>query len=459
MGAKTRTLYDPGALKSLSIRPLHVTVTEGPDSGQTHELKKRTIIVGSDPDLPVSLNDETVSYRHARFEQTEQGLSVQDLGSTNGIMLNDIRIEKGIIPLPAELHIGNSVLRIETENTPFEVNVYESDHLAGLVGQSPAMEELFGMIARVAPSDATTLISGESGTGKELVARAIHDLSKRASSPFVVFDCSAVPSELIESELFGHIKGSFTGASDSRKGAFKEASGGTLFLDEIGELATELQPKLLRVLESREVKAVGSEKREQVDVRIVAATHRPLRHMVDEGSFRQDLYYRLAHIELLIPPLRERSDDIPLLIEHFLEQLETDQKPEVSFETMNKLMKHQWSGNVRELKNYVDRAALLSGDGKMETRFLMPQTSAAKSTQESDSPTSSGTSPLSIDFNLPFKDAKNQLVESFERTYWLRMLRANRWNISAAAREAGIHRKSLEYVVRKLDLKEIEASD
>lgn len=459
MGAKTRTIYDPGALKSLSIRPLHVAIIAGPGAGQSYELKKRTIIAGSDPDLPIALNDETVSRRHARFEQTENGLLVQDLGSTNGIMLHDVRIEKGLVPLPTELSLGNSVLRIETENIPFEVNVYEHDHLAGLVGKSSVMEELFGMIARVAPADATTLISGESGTGKELVARAIHDLSKRASQPFVIFDCSAVPSELIESELFGHVKGSFTGASESRKGAFKEAHGGTLFLDEIGELSTELQPKLLRVLESKEVKSVGAEKREKVDVRIVAATHRPLRHMVDEGSFRQDLYFRLAHIELIIPPLRERSEDIPLLIEHFLDQQEGDRKLEVSFETMHKLMAHHWSGNVRELKNYVERAALLSGDGRIETRFLMPQGSAPNAHQNVAVAGGPAGQELSVDFSLPFKDAKNQLIESFERSYWLRMLRAHRWNVSAAAREAGIHRKSLEYVVRKLDLKEVEASD
>ncbi len=459
MGAKTRTIYDPEALKSLSLRPLHVAVIAGPDAGQEYELKKRTIIVGSDPDLPIALNDETVSRRHARFEQTEKGLLVQDLGSTNGIMLNDVQIEKGAVPLPTELTLGNSVLRIQTENTPFEVNVYQNDHLAGLVGKSSAMEELFGMIARVAPTDVTTLISGESGTGKELVAQAIHDLSKRVAKPFVVFDCSAVPSDLIESELFGHVKGSFTGASETRKGAFKEANGGTLFLDEIGELSTELQPKLLRVLESREIKAVGAEKREKVDVRIVAATHRPLRHMVDDGTFRQDLYFRLAHIELVIPPLRERSEDIPLLIEHFLDQQDSDQTLEVSFETMNKLMKHHWSGNVRELKNYVERAAILSGDGRIETRFLMPQGNAQDANQNNSLKGSASSQELAIDFNLPFKDAKNQLVESFERTYWLRMLRAHRWNISAAAREAGIHRKSLEYVVRKLDLKKLEASE
>ncbi len=459
MAGQTTTLYDPSALKSVTFRPLSVRVRTGPEKGKRFTVKNRHIVLGTDPELPIALTDGTVSRRHAVVEHSPKGLLIRDLDSTNGTFIKDVRVEAAYMQLPGVLRVGNTELKISFEDESVNVDLYTGEHLAGMVGQSTAMQEVFGLVARAAPTDVTVLISGESGTGKELVARALHQLSKRAEGPFVVFDCSAVPAELIESELFGHLKGAFTGASAARTGAFREAHKGTLFLDEIGELSPELQPRLLRVLESREVKPVGGERHESVDIRIVSATNRSLLSMVQNGDFREDLYYRMAHIEISLPPLRERAEDIPLLIRHFLEQSDHAGDLDVGFETMEKLIKHPWPGNIRELKNYLDRASILSQGDRIETKFLTTHGSMSSNEQMSTTQKGAAISPseqmenLVVDYDLPFKDAKTNLVEAFEKAYWTRMLDEHRWNISGAARAAGIHRKSLEYVVKKLGLR------
>ncbi len=459
MSPKTVALLDPAALKALTVKPVRLVVTSGPDKDQSFRIDRRTEILGSDPDLELSLTDEAVSRRHAVFEMSEGGLKLRDLHSTNGTWVNDVRVCEAFLPLPCRVRVGETELLVQAEDDPVQVDTYTTDRLGPMVGGSDAMREVFALVARAAQTDATVIVTGESGTGKELVARALHDLSERKSAPFVVFDCGAVPKELIESELFGHVKGAFTGASAPRTGAFREANRGTLFLDEIGELQPELQPRLLRVLESLEVKAVGSERREKVDVRIVAATNRPLKSMVREGSFREDLFYRLAQLEVRLPPLRDRPEDIPLLVETYLKEAATDGNVQVGYDTMRRLMAHHWPGNVRELRNYLDRAILLSGDGRLESRFLVPAVTDTERSAAPDAGTGSeeggagADHGLPVHYDLPFKDAKSRLVEAFEKAYWLRMLEAHRWNISAAARAAGIHRKSLEYVVRKLGLR------
>jgi DNA-binding NtrC family response regulator len=339
-----------------------------------------------------------------------------------------------------------------------EIRLSGRERLGGLIGRSMAMREVFGILSRVAPTHATVLIEGESGTGKELAARAIHDRSKRASGPFVVFDCSAVPKDLLESELFGHRKGAFTGAVATRKGAFEVADGGTLFLDEIGELSLELQPKLLRALESGEIRAVGAVDVVHCDTRIVAATNRNLKREVSEGNFREDLYYRLAVIQVRMPPLRSRTEDIPLLVEHFLSELTTStgrsEPLQVSFSTMEKLKRHRWPGNVRELKNFVERAAVLAEGDRVETRFLKLGRQRREGESEADENIPEGfAGELRIDEDMPFKDAKNRLVEAFETAYWTRLLERTSGNVSKAARIAGVHRKSVEYIMKKLDLR------
>jgi len=457
MNKRTEALYDPAALSAVERKLAHIRVSSGPEEGASCRITGSKAFLGTGDDNCIPLSDTAVSRRHVSLKHAEHGLLVEDLGSTNGTFLNDVRVHKAIWSAGAVMRIGNTEFVMELAHETVDVPVYKRDRLVDMVGCSDQMQELFGQIARIAPTEATVLVVGESGTGKELVARAIHTLSKRGSGSHIVFDCGAVPPDLIASELFGHAKGAFTGATSDRKGAFRAAHGGTLFLDEIGDLALELQPKLLRALEAREVKPVGVERAEKVDVRVVAATHRDLAAMVREGSFRQDLYYRLAQIELRVPPLRERPEDIPLLVKHLVEQTSPGDKQEVGYELMERLKRHPWEGNIRELKNYVDRALLLSQDGRLDGKYL----------QDDSSPTmyptaDEGASGQSVDvdgggldirFDRPFKEAKSLLVESFEKAYWTKMLDEHGWNISGAARAAGIHRKSLEYVVRKLELK------
>jgi DNA-binding NtrC family response regulator len=314
------------------------------------------------------------------------------------------------------------------------------------------MREVFAILKRVAPTDATVLIEGESGTGKELVADALHKFGPRRSRPFVVFDCSAVPRELIESELFGHVRGAFTGAVRDRVGAMEEANGGTLFLDEVGELPLDMQPKLLRALEKREIKQVGGNRRAQLDVRIVSATNRDLSQEVQAGAFREDLYYRLGVIHIQIPPLRKRPEDLPLLADHFLTELAGHAgipAPRLSYETMEKLKQYPWPGNVRELKNFLERSVILSGALQGSAMPLdLPGPAAHALKRDASDPDE----VLRVAFDEPFKDAKDRLVSEFERRYFTRLLKQTEGNVSKAARLAGIHRKSLEYLLKQIEL-------
>jgi DNA-binding NtrC family response regulator len=443
----------------LRMRRYVVAVTAPDGEVREHDLARRSITLGSHPDCDVVLDDPEVSRHHAQLEAQPDGFRLRDLGSKNGSWLvagatatrfTDIFLEAGSV-----WRLGRHLLRFTPTEEQVEVRLSGRGRFGAMLGASTAMRELFGVLARVAPTEATVLVEGESGTGKELVARAVHDHSKRAKGPFVVFDCSAVPRDLAESELFGHVRGAFTGAVSDRKGAFELASGGTLFLDELGELAPDLQPKLLRALESRRVHPVGGSAEVACDTRIVAATNRDLKREVGEGNFREDLYYRLAVIQVQLPPLRKRVEDIPLLVEHFLGELSRAagrSDLQVSFSTMEKLKRHRWPGNVRELRNFVERAAVLAEGGRVETRFL-------RIGQERTEPGASSAMPegfagaISIDEDMPFKDAKARLVEAFEVAYWRALLERTAGNVSQAARIAGVHRKSVEYIMRKLDLR------
>lgn len=309
------------------------------------------------------------------------------------------------------------------------------------------MRELFGVIEKIAPTDLTVIVEGETGTGKELAARAMHDLSRRSNKPFVVFDCSAVPESLIESELFGHEKGSFTGAIMTRPGVFEAAHGGTLFLDEIGELPLDLQPKLLRVLEQREVRRVGSNSTKRIDVRVVAATNRSLKDEVAAGRFREDLYYRLAVVQVQLPTLRERPDDILPLVKAFLKRIPTNRTPEglvrvseISDDVRERLETYEWPGNVRELYNVIERACSFA-EGHEITMVDLPEQLRGARVQVMRG--------LQIHKNLPFKDAKEKIVELFEREYLVELLKRNNLNISQAAREAKIDRKSISRLLKK----------
>jgi transcriptional regulator with GAF, ATPase, and Fis domain len=300
------------------------------------------------------------------------------------------------------------------------------------------MRTIFGLLERIVDTDATVLFLGETGTGKDLLARALHDDSPRAGRPFVVVDCGAVAPSLIESELFGHERGAFTGAAGQRQGAFEAAAGGTVFLDEIGELPLDLQPKLLRVLEQREVRRVGGNKTISVDIRILAATRKDLDREVAANRFREDLYFRLAVVPVTVPPLRERRDDIPLLVDRFLEALTRGAAPSVPAETMAALGAHDWPGNVRELRNVLERALYLNPDRTAPLRLAaLP------------SAPSSSTAAPPFDPALSYGENRERAESAFERAYLEWLLRRAEGNVSEAARQAKMDRKYLHKLLKK----------
>jgi two-component system NtrC family response regulator len=321
------------------------------------------------------------------------------------------------------------------ENRRLKSELSDKADFRTIIGTSKKMEQVFEMIRKVADTEATVLITGESGTGKELVARAIHAGSSRRDAPFVTINCAAIPRDLLESELFGHTKGAFTGAIKEKAGKFQLADGGTIFLDEVGELLPELQPKLLRVLQEKEVDPVGSSKAQKVDVRVVSATNMDIEKAVSDGHFREDLYYRLAVIEIHLPPLRQRRADIPLLIRYFCSKLGSDR---ITFDTdaLDMLSKYSWPGNVRELQNTVERLLIMrNGDiissGELPEKFRQ-----------------SGTQKCAI-INIPDEGCS---LEELEREIVIEALERNGWNQTAAARFLRIPRHVLIYRLEKFGI-------
>ena len=321
----------------------------------------RGLSVGKAAGNDVTLDDPFVSARHLRIEARGARWHLVDLGSTNGTLLGGARVERAELPFGVPLHLGDAELVLEA---PGAGEVARPVAFEGMISRDPGMRQVFELVERVAASDAAATILGETGTGKELVARALHARSPRAAGPFIPVNCSAIAETLIESELFGHERGAFSGADRLRKGAFEEASGGTIFLDEIGELPLDLQPKLLRALELGEVKRVGASRPITVDVRIVAATHRDLRAAVRAGKFREDLFYRLCVVPVTVPPLRQRRGDVRALAEAFLAQsAPRGLGLRWSDEALARLTGYDWPGNVRQLRNVVQRALLFRGEG------------------------------------------------------------------------------------------------
>ncbi len=314
-----------------------------------------------------------------------------------------------------------------------------------LVGSGPAMRQVFETIQKVAETDLSVLIRGESGTGKELVAQAIHQRSSRRTRPFVAVNCAAISPQLVESELFGHEKGAFTGADARRVGKFEAAHGGTIFLDEIGDMASETQAKVLRVLEEKRFERVGGDTLVEADVRVVAATHRDLEGEVKAGGFREDLYYRLNVVEIAIPALRERLEDLPALVERFLtqvaERLQREKKG-ISEAALAQLARNTWRGNVRELRNVIERASVLSSGAVIDALDLRPGTDGEPA------PDNAQPKP-----GVAFRDAKRELVEGFERQYLIRALREHGGNVSRTAEAIGMVRQSLQQKIRELGLR------
>jgi len=415
-------------------RGYRLRVVAGPDAGKEIPLDIGTILVGSHPDNDLVLTDTTVSRHHLEIRIRKDGLAVRDLDSTNGTRHAGVKLGQIVLTGPARLRVGKHTdLDVEPVEVPVDLEEWVGDRFGDVLGDSPPMHKLFALLARVAPTDATVLLSGETGTGKEAFAEAIHKASARAGKPFMVVDCGVIPHELIASELFGHVRGSFTGAAADKRGLIEAASGGTLFLDEIGELALDLQPQLLRVLDRRQLRRVGDTQTIDVDLRVIAATNRDLLAMVKAGQFREDLYYRLAVVRAEVPPLRDRREDVPLLARHFAAEM--GRGFDLSPTLVGALAHHDWPGNVRELRNVVERALSLGGAALDE---LTPTPAPAP-----PPPTSEAV------LDLPFKEAKAALIEGFEREYLTHLLARHKGNISRAAQEAGIDRNYIHRLVKK----------
>lgn len=339
-------------------------ITEGSGKGRSVEITSG-LTIGSRPDCDLHVEDQTVSRKHAEILRTAEGFLLQDLGSTNGTFLNGVRVDRAYLRNGAVVTVGETSIVFSTG----EDSALRGERVPSTFGQMVAVSEpmlkAFTLLEGLAASDLTVLIEGETGTGKELAARAVHDRSPRAKRPFVIFDCSTVPGQLMESELFGHAKGAFTGASEARPGAIEEAEGGTLFLDEIGELPPDLQPKLLRLLDLKEFKRVGTSNRKIANVRFVAATNVDLEDQVRKDLFRKDLYFRISAAKVTLLPLCERPKDILALASYFLETINRKQAKNLTLkkDALGALAKHQWPGNIRELKNLLETAvALCSSD-------------------------------------------------------------------------------------------------
>ncbi len=337
---------------SVELRSLFVRVRRGRDEGRRAGFALSLVRIGSADDNDLVLSDPSVSRYHAELRVEPDGVVLRDLGSTNGSFVAGVQVTEARVPPGTPIVLGEEELSLETRDDSRAGFVGQEESLGELVGASPAMRELYGMIRAVAPTHATVLLLGESGTGKELAARALHEASRR-SGPLVPFDAASTDPEQMRSELLGHVKGAFTGAAQDREGAFRRAHRGTLFLDEIGELPLDLQARLLRVLETREVTPLGSDRSEKVDVRVVAATHQDLASRARLGTFRLDLYHRLAVVPIRVPALRERIADLRMLVPRILERLGTS----CAFrpDAWKVLEAHSWPGNVRELRNLLER--------------------------------------------------------------------------------------------------------
>jgi two-component system response regulator GlrR len=427
-----------GLPRTVNVRRCRLSVVAGADTGKTIELGLPQIQIGR-AGADLNLPDSKVSGLHCELKLMPEGYRLRDLGSTNGTYVKGVRIVDAFIQPGSTIQVGKSAIVFEPLDEAIAMPLWNEARLQQLVGGSASMRHLFELVNRFAQSDATVLIQAETGCGKELVADAIHQCSPRRDQPFVVLDCSAIPEQLFEAQLFGYEIGAFTGAIKSTPGVSEMAHGGTLFLDEIGELPLDVQAKLLRAVETRRVRRLGGTKVFASDVRIVAATNRDLAAEVNRGTFRSDLYYRLAVAKLSIPALRERREDIPLLVEHFLRQLSVSSgnpDPRLPDDFIARAQRHAWPGNVRELRNAVERAVLLPNH---------PQAAF-------ESPPKKEQGFATIDIDVPFKQAKQKLVDEFDRRYLEALLEAHDGNISAAARAAGIERMSIYKMIRRLGL-------
>jgi two-component system, NtrC family, response regulator GlrR len=417
----------------LHVRSFQLHVVSGRDRGASRTFNAEAVVIGR-AQTDMQLDDRGVSALHAEIRPDAEGFKLRDLGSRNGTYVNGVRVVECFLAPDALIALGDTTLRFTLLETSLELPLSAADHFESFVGRGTPMRRMYELIERFARSDATVLVSGETGSGKELAAEAIHLRSRRSRGPFVVLDCGAIPAQLVEDQLFGHEAGAFTGATTARSGVFEAAHGGTLFLDEIGELPLEVQPKLLRAVETRTIQRLGGAAPRSCDVRIVAATHRDLAREVNAGRFRSDLYFRIAVARLHVPPLRDHLEDIDALVFHFVAKLGGGTLPD-SFLTWAR--QHSWPGNVRELRAAVEQALALAHRPELLAQQWISQGSGA----------------AALDVSLPFKEAKRRVLDELERRYVTELLEAHDGNVSAAARAADLDRMTIYKMLRRAGLR------
>lgn len=418
------TAYLEKRTETLSLAGARLVVLRGPDRGRALRLEKEEIGVGTGVSCDLVLADETVSRHHLSLRALRDSYLLTDLESTNGTFFCGRRIQSIHLHPGDNIELGRTRIRLEAVGPGVDLPLHPAPGFGRLLGRSADSRRLFARLEAVAAQDVTVLLVGETGTGKDVAARSIHEASPRADKPFAVVDCSAIPSSLMEAELFGHERGAFTGADRRRRGALMEAHGGTLFLDEISKLPYDMQPKLLRALENREVRPLGADRPVSFDARVIAACGCDLRLEVNRGLFREDLLYRLNTVTIQMPPLRERADDIPLLANHFYRELSRDPQAVLPASVMKSLLLRSWPGNIRELRNTVERWVALS--------------------ELDDSGPIAG-----HDEEPSYATAKARALAVFERSFLTSlMLRAN-GNVTHAARMACMDRVTLLRLLRR----------
>jgi transcriptional regulator with GAF, ATPase, and Fis domain len=426
----------PGTHKGFRLE-----VVSGPNAPSSHLLDVLEFRIGKSSANHLTLADPAVSRFHCVIEYTPRGLLLRDLGSTNGTRVGNCWVERAYLNPNVPIQVGHSTLQVVTVDLNRALPTPAPSE-TGMLGSSEAIERLLAAIP-TAKSGVTILLEGETGTGKSLLAETIHQSGPRAKHPYVVVDCGAIAATLIESELFGHERGAFTGATERRVGAFEAADGGTIFLDEIGELPLPLQPKLLRALEERTIKLVGSHKSVRVDVQVIAATNRELPEAVSRGEFRADLYYRLDALRVRLPPLRDRRQDIPVLIEKFARRVRPVIDP-AFLERLTRTLagREEWPGNIRELRNAVEKAILL---GELPAQATAPLSTLTL--PPTDEPGNSG-----FDANLSFRAAKDRAMSDWERVFLRSLVDHSRGNLSMAARLVQMDRGHLRSLLRRYQI-------
>lgn len=430
-----------------------LVVTDGPERGRAYRLDASLpvrALIGTSPACELRVSDPQVSRRHAALERIGNNLRITDLGSTNGTWVDRVKVVEAELQGGEMVRVGTTMLRVDLEESGDRAATVEPPlppaiNFGRVVGASREMRRLYPLCERLSQTNVPVVIEGETGTGKEALAESLHEMGPRAQGPFVVFDCTAVPPSLVEAELFGHERGAFTGALQTRKGVFEQAQGGTLLIDEVGDLDLSLQPKLLRAIERFEIRRIGGDKWIRVDVRVLAATRRDLDKEVQAGRFRDDLFHRLAVARIELPPLRHRLGDITALAMHFWREMGGDPYA-IPRDLLQKWEDYPWPGNIRELRNTIARQLAL-GDlaGPHGVPASVPPPALGTATGHAQAPGLDASGPDAIDhfvdMNVPYPQARDRILEEFEARYVATVLARHNGDVARAAAASGIGRR------------------